>query len=75
MNQIHDRTDDPHWSENVDDWEGEFEIGDVILSPGHDHFRTMTVVSQIEDNPWEMVTRKGIFWDEEEAQRYAGELV
>lgn len=71
---IYDKTDSQHWSRDVVDWDAAFETGDVVLSAGHASFRTMIVVSEIDLDEAEHVTRRGVFWKKDEAERYADAL-
>ena len=70
--QIHDKTGKRNWSSDVDDWEREFNLGDVVISDGYSSFKTMFVVSVIDfDAPNDNVVRRGVFWNKSEAERYA----
>lgn len=71
---IHNKRDEENWSNNVEDWESEFDTGDVVIGPGYGSFRSMTVVHEINLNLIEHVTHRGVFWKEGEAERYAEDL-
>lgn len=69
---IHDKRDNDNWSDDVQDWEEEFDDGDVVIGPGYGSFRTMTVVHQIQlENPHENVVHRGVFWKDKYAERFA----
>jgi hypothetical protein len=76
MSEIHDKTDEKNWSNDIEDWESEFDSGDVVIGPGYGNFRTMFAVHEIDlENPLEHVTHRGVFWEETEARVYADTLV
>lgn len=71
---IYDRTESEHWARDVDDWDEEFTTGDVVLSAGHDGFKTMIVVSSIDLSELDHVRRRGVFWEHDDAVEYAKTL-
>lgn len=74
--QIHDKTDEQHWSSNVENWEREFNDGDVVVGPGYGSFKTMVMVHEIDfDAPHDHVIHRGVFWKKTEARIYADTLV
>lgn len=75
MTEIHDKTDEMNWSDNVESWETEFNDGDVVIGPGYGNFKTMVVVHQINLDDLDYVRHRGVFWEETEARVYADTLV
>lgn len=68
---IHDKRNQRNWSNDVENWEKEFNDGDVVISDGYLSFKTMTVVAEIDFDNLDYVVRRGVFWREEEAEKYA----
>jgi len=69
---IHDRTGEAGWEDDIGE---RIDDGDVVLTDSYSSVRAMTVVSEIgPDLPHEAVTRRGVFWEHEEALRYARAL-
>jgi hypothetical protein len=76
MNEIHDKTDEGNWTNNIQNWESTFEHGDVVIGPGYGKYRSLTVVHEIDlESNLEHVIHQGIFWDETEARVYADTLI
>ena len=76
MSDIYFKTNDQNWTDKIDNWESEFNSGDVVIGPGYGSFRTMFMVHQIDLNaPHDCVIHKGVFWDETEARVYADTLI
>lgn len=72
--RIYDKTDERLWSNNIKDWEEEFNQNDVIISiDGTETLgKTTYVVSRINFyNPADYVERLGMFWRKREASRFA----
>jgi len=69
---IHDNTGLENWTDDVVDWEREFDRRDIVIGDGYGSFRTMFVVHEIDPSDGlEKVTHKGVFWDKSEAEAYA----
>lgn len=71
---IHDKRDEENWSDEVGNWEDEFDTDDVVIGPGYGSYRTMIMVHEINLDLVEHVTHRGIFWKKDEAERYAEDL-
>jgi hypothetical protein len=76
MNEIHDKTDEENWTNNIQNCESTFEHGDVVIGSGWGNFKSLTVVHVIDlESNLEHVTHRGIFWDETKARVYADTLI
>lgn len=76
MTEIYDKTNEKNWSDNIDNWESEFNTGDVVVGPGYGNFKSMFVVHEIDlDDSLDHITHRGVFWDKTEARVYADTLV
>jgi hypothetical protein len=74
--EIHDKTDEHNWSNNIQDWESTFNQGDIIIGQGYGSFRGMFIVHEIDfDAPNDSVIHRGVFWEETEARVYADTLI
>ena len=69
---IYDKRNEGNWTDDVQDWEDEFNDGDVVIADGYSSFKTMTVVHQIQlDHPHENVVHRGVFWEDDYAEQFA----
>ena len=76
MTEIHDKIGEHNWSSNVENWESEFNSGDIVIGPGYGSFKTMFIVHEINfDAPYNNVVHRGVFWNKTEARIYADTLV
>ena len=72
---IYNKLGDGDWTDAIDDWDKEFECGDVVLSDGYASFKTMVVVATVDpDHPLVAVTRRGVFWEQDDAESFANAL-
>jgi hypothetical protein len=73
-NRIHDKTDNPLWSDNIVAWNDEFDHRDIVISqdPQNRLGEDTYVVSYINLNAdHDYVRGLGLFWHEKEAFAFA----
>jgi len=68
---IHDKRGEGNWSDDVQDWDEEFDDGDVVIGDGYASFKTMTVVHQIQLDELDHVVHRGVFWEDDYAEQFA----
>lgn len=69
---IHNKLDEGEWTNDVNDWEEEFDDNDYVIADGYGSFREMIVVHEIDfDVPNDNVVHRGVFWKEEYAVDFA----
>ena len=71
---VHDKTDEKHWTPNVDDWGDEFDPHDrvVSLDPQERLGEETYCVSWISfEDKSEYVNHAGLFWSKDDAMAFA----